>query len=390
MYAAALEPEGIEGRLAAGDGLRRIHLGMIDAVLAGEGSGRVAALAARELDGPVAIVLPAIDLAVIAPRGNERRLVDARRYVSDRLLGTAVDAPDGLVGEVAVTSGDERLGSVLLLGGQHRRDADEILQLAALAAVTAATLEQGAGQTDARARQALLEIVREAPPPHPGEIVARAKRLGCDLAHGASALCVRITRADAEWALATIAQEFPDALTAQRGGHVEALLPGPCGLVQRLARRLSRRLATGLAPFEDDVAALGHALRFAELAMALGAHEGLEADELLRGCWRLLLQVAARDPREIDALLDATIGPALAPDVNQRADLLHTLRAYLDNDARMNATAIAIHAHRHTVAYRLGRIAELTGHDPQTPAGQSQLTLGLQALALRAVTGTTV
>jgi DNA-binding PucR family transcriptional regulator len=51
---------------------------------------------------------------------------------------------------------------------------------------------------------------------------------------------------------------------------------------------------------------------------------------------------------------------------------------------------VAIHAHRHTVGYRLGRIAELTGHDPQTPGGLFQLTLGLQALALRAVTSPTV
>lgn len=58
MYATAFERDSIEGRPATGDGLRRVHLGMIDAVLAGEGSDRVAALAARELDGPVAIVLP--------------------------------------------------------------------------------------------------------------------------------------------------------------------------------------------------------------------------------------------------------------------------------------------------------------------------------------------
>jgi DNA-binding PucR family transcriptional regulator len=70
-------------------------------------------------------------------------------------------------------------------------------------------------------------------------------------------------------------------------------------------------------------------------------------------------------------------------DVSSSADLVHTLRAYYAHDARMNATAAAIHAHRHTISYRLGRIAELTGHDPQTPGGQSQLTLGLQALALR-------
>jgi hypothetical protein len=128
----------------------------------------VASLAARELEGSVAIVLPAMDLAVIAPPEGEHRLAPLRRYVSDRLLGLPADPPDGLVSEVAVTSGDERLGSVMLLGRVPHPRADEVLQLAALAAVTSVALEQGAGQTQARARLALLELVRESPPPHPG------------------------------------------------------------------------------------------------------------------------------------------------------------------------------------------------------------------------------
>ena len=33
----------------------------------------------------------------------------------------------------------------------------------------------------------------------------------------------------------------------------------------------------------------------------------------------------------------------------------------------MNATAAAIYAHRHTVAYRLERVRELTGLDPMSP-----------------------
>jgi sugar diacid utilization regulator len=48
----------------------------------------------------------------------------------------------------------------------------------------------------------------------------------------------------------------------------------------------------------------------------------------------------------------------------------------------MRATAAAVYAHRHTVAARLDRIRELTGHDPQAPLGQQQLSLGLQALAV--------
>ena len=49
----------------------------------------------------------------------------------------------------------------------------------------------------------------------------------------------------------------------------------------------------------------------------------------------------------------------------------------------MNATAGAIFAHRHTIAYRLEQLTELTGHDPRVSRGQAQLALGLQALAVR-------
>lgn len=389
MYAIAspeLELER-EQHAAVDDRLRRVHLGMIDAVLAGEGSVRVATLAARELDGSVAIVLPATDVAVIAPPGDAQQLTALRTYVHDCLLGQPAAPPREVVSEVAVRSGDERLGSVLLLGSRPHPGAGDVLQLAALAAVTSVALEQGASQTQARARLALLELIREAPPPHAGEILARARRLGCDLADGASALCVRIESADADWALALIAQEVPGALAAQRGELVEALLPGEAEPAHRLARRLRRRLPTGLAPREHDVTALGRALRFAELALEIGEREPVDADELGAGSWRLLLQVAAADPHEIGALVDATIGPVLDPAVSSSADLLHTLRVFLDHRASMNSTAAAIHAHRHTVGYRLRRIAELTGHDPQTPAGLSQLTLGLQALSLRELSG---
>jgi len=57
---------------------------------------------------------------------------------------------------------------------------------------------------------------------------------------------------------------------------------------------------------------------------------------------------------------------------------LRTLEAYLDNDGNMNATATAIYAHRHTVAYRLERIRELSGLDPARLEEREQLSLGLK------------
>ena len=107
----------------------------------------------------------------------------------------------------------------------------------------------------------------------------------------------------------------------------------------------------------------------AELSVEL---DGVELDELLGGSWRLLL---ASGEAERQALIDSTVGPA--------GELVETVRAYLAHGANMNATAVAVYAHRHTVASRLERVRALTGHDPQTPLGQAQLALGVQALDIQ-------
>jgi hypothetical protein len=202
--------------------------------------------------------------------------------------------------------------------------------------------------------------------------VARARGLGADLSRGASALSVHAAgRVDR--VLAMIAQEYPGALAAPREDRVQALLPAPrAGDPGAAARRLARRLGTtGLSPFEPDPEALSGALRVAEVS---GRLDTVDLDELLGGSWRLLLASSAAQRR---ALIDSTVGPA--------RDLVDTLRAYLAHDANMNATATVIFAHRHTVSSRLERIRALTGHDPQTAGGQTQLALGLQALDIERV-----
>jgi sugar diacid utilization regulator len=45
----------------------------------------------------------------------------------------------------------------------------------------------------------------------------------------------------------------------------------------------------------------------------------------------------------------------------------------------MRATAAAVYAHRHTVAYRLDRVRDLTGLDPSRTEDREQLGLGLKA-----------
>jgi PucR C-terminal helix-turn-helix domain len=293
-----------------------------------------------------------------------------------------------LVAEVPVLSGDHRLGSVALLDARPGRHVHQILEVAALAALTAVAL-QDASVTRRGACAALLDDLRATHAPPPAEISARARRLGADQRRD----CPRRATAPghAERVLAAIAEAFPAALAAQRGDRVEALLPVARDAVRatadaaarRLAQRLRGEAPTGLSPFEPDIAKLWRALRVSELALALGEREAVAVDELLSGSWRLLLGSAAGDPGDLQALIDSTIGSTLTRSRGSAPRLLETLRAYLAHGANMNTTASTVYAHRHTVANRLERIRELTGHDPQTTAGQALPTLGLQALAVR-------
>src|SRR4051812_45614744 len=115
--------------------LRAVHLRMVDVVLGGEGLEGVAALAAGETGGVVAIVVPRLGAAAASAPLDE--LPALRRYVSERARGRAAAVPAGVVAEVPIASGDEELGAVLMLGtGEPGPDALEFLHLAAVACLT--------------------------------------------------------------------------------------------------------------------------------------------------------------------------------------------------------------------------------------------------------------
>ncbi|MGH2917106.1 MAG: hypothetical protein ACRDLS_00695, partial [Solirubrobacteraceae bacterium] len=65
--------------------LRGLHLRMVDAVLSGDGLERVAELASEAVGAPVAIIVPRLGAAVIAPPGTPAadRLPELRRHVAD-------------------------------------------------------------------------------------------------------------------------------------------------------------------------------------------------------------------------------------------------------------------------------------------------------------------
>ncbi len=69
-------------------------------------------------------------------------------------------------------------------------------------------------------------------------------------------------------------------------------------------------------------------------------------------------------------------------DEQYQTELVGTVATYLGHDCNLAATASTLYTHRHTVRYRLDRIAELSGLDIAKTDDREKLSLGLKAMRL--------
>ncbi len=377
--------------------LRAVHLQMLDAVLTGDGLSAVADLAAGAAGGPVAIVVPRLGVAV-ASSGGEPVLGAVRRYVGNTShppSGRVAPVPSEIVAEVPIASGDERIGGVVLLQpGRPEPEAVEFLHLAAVAALTEVAVEEAREEVEENVRGSFLEELRERPDAiDAGDIVRRASRLGCDLTEGAVVLCAELSSERPRHVVALIASEYAGALAQHieggPAGRVYALLPArgdqnaTVTAARSLAGRLQRHGVVALSSFYGDPGELGRAIQEAELVLeVLQRGDGLGGpiqEDIGTGTYRLLFRVLASHPEEVRSFYEDTVAAIVRYDDQYRTDLVQTLEAYLEHNCNMNATAAAIYAHRHTVAYRLERVKELSGLDPMQTEDRERLGLGLKA-----------
>jgi PucR family transcriptional regulator, purine catabolism regulatory protein len=382
--------------------LRVVHLAMLDAVLGGEGLPRVAALAAEAAAAPVAIVVPRLGVAAVAPGAADETLAALRRYVAERVKDRPAQVPATVAAEVPITSGDDVVGAVVLLAGERSgaeppADAGEFLHLAAVASLTELAVVEAKEEVEENLRGSFLEDLRSRPDLEPREIVRRAARLGCDLSRGAVVLCAELTTDRPRHVVATISGDEPGALAQHiddagpptHSGRVYALLPAMGGddapeatleRARRLARRLGQHGTVGLSSFYTDPGEFARAIQEAELVLeVLRQSDAPIAQDIGTGTYRLLFRVLASHPEEVRSFYEDTVAPLVRYDDQYRTDLVGTLESYLEQNCNMNATASAIYAHRHTVAYRLDRVKELTGLDPMLSEDRERLGLGLKA-----------
>lgn len=386
----AAQQGGAAGEESLVERLRQLHLKMVDAVLGGEGLARVAELASEAAGGPVAIVVPRLGAAVLVPDDGAGDLPTLRRYVADRAKDRPTQVPDGLQAEVPIQSGDDLVGAVVLVGdAPPSPDAAEYLHLAAVASLTEVAVEEAKEEVEQNLRGSFLEDLRSRPEFEPREIVRRAGRLGCDLSRGAVILCAELKTDRPRHVVAMISEEFPGALAQHMDGRVYALLPAAGGddapemtleTARKLATRLQRHGTVGLSSFYADPGEFTRGIQEAELVLdVLRQSDAPIAEDIGTGTYRLLFRVLASHPEEVRSFYEDTVAPIVKYDDQYRTDLVGTLEAYLDQNCNMNATAAAIYAHRHTVAYRLDRVKELTGLDPMQSEDRERLGLGLKA-----------
>ena len=154
------------------------------------------------------------------------------------------------------------------------------------------------------------------------------------------------------------------------------------------ARGIAGRVGLGMP--EADPRGLRRAYQEARFALEAALPAGDRAarvatvDDL--GSHRLLL--ARQEDAALEAISRGLLGPLADYDQRQHGDLLGSLRAFLEHNGNWEAAARALGVHRHTLRYRIRRVAELSGRDLDSAADRVEFWLALQAAdVLRGRTG---
>ncbi|HKQ02939.1 MAG TPA: helix-turn-helix domain-containing protein, partial [Actinomycetes bacterium] len=95
------------------------------------------------------------------------------------------------------------------------------------------------------------------------------------------------------------------------------------------------------------------------------------------GSHRLLL--ARQEDAALQAISRGLLGPLADYDRRQHGELVASLRAFLEHNGNWEAAARALAVHRHTLRYRIRRVADLTGRDLDRAGDRVEFWLALEA-----------
>lgn len=423
VMAGLVEALAAGGGLAAAAAARRA---LREPLLAGRGHEGLAEAARELLGAPVAILDEYLDLLGAAglAEGQEAALdaavVRARGHGPASVLGPFLeeDLPEMDRWPVAGPGGAIGVIVTWTPGAPDPAREAAIGVLAEACAIERAR-EEVRVETESRLRGDLIDELMAGEAISRESLVRRARHLGADVSRGAVAVLgklhdphtegrvitdPRLVRRFLQQARAAIDLHWPRALVDWTDGRLLALLPPPGAdppareEIEAQAFTLGRRLlgatketvpglalTLALSRFTPEPERLGAALDEARLALSIGERLGRVGEVVTfeeTGTYKLLFQIFADRPEELSSFYEQTLAPLVRYDEQYQTELVGTLSTYLGNDCNLAATASTLFTHRHTVRYRLDRIAELSGLDISKTDDREKLSLGLKAMRL--------
>jgi purine catabolism regulator len=208
---------------------------------------------------------------------------------------------------------------------------------------------------------------------------------------GARFIVISIEGGDPE----AVAHAATDRLSRAGGGFlisagtagVTMLAPGEGApdlgqLGSELGERVGVALRVG-AGSTVEAGDVGRSLREARYALQVCRLEGWATAGFEQlGSYRLLLSMT--EPDALRAFADAMLAPLDAYDRDHHGELIGSLQAFLQHNARWETAAGQLYVHRHTLRYRMRKVEELTGRDLTSSFDRMEFWLALRARDLMA------
>lgn len=252
----------------------------------------------------------------------------------------------------------------------------------------------------------------------PEEMLARARLLGYDLTLPQTIVVFELAAMEPEYASSSpqaqwnrrvreeLLRDWPTSWIYSETRRVSALLPlnstntnseDENAVVTRLERVQVRiqqsgnnstnndssvpTYSAGMGRIATNLQAIPAAYREAQQALEIGQKlfgEGKLHSFAQLGIYRLLFHLNGQS--ELREFYSETLGPLLAADTRGDGAFLETLECFFRCNGNLSETARAMHFHRNSLLYRLGRIEEILGRSLE----DSELRLSLQiALKIR-------
>jgi purine catabolism regulator len=408
-----------------------IHRSLLGVVIRGGGWQDLMEEASRLLERPVFVVDTSLELlaassglplpvAVLKERLQqpEVRAAFLSLGMAEKLFRLEEDELPGMF-VLPIVASHKRLGYLCAVTTATEPSSMETLVLEHSA--TIATLEMAQDrvrfETEVRLKGDFVDDVISGGERAGDSLLRRGAFLGCDLSQGSAVLLLgvdefggTVTRKNlGEEELESAIERFfsqvtryvsnkePSSLASLKSGQIVVFVCGktardPEGLrklaavIQDLGQSAgSLTVSAGISGHVGDPSQMDRG--YQEALVSLKVARKLQGPGALLhfhdvGTYRLLLDIWERDPDQIRALYDETIGLVDQYDQANSTQLVQTLSVFFKHDESLTQTAAELYAHRHTIRYRLEKIAEISGLSVFQTEHKERLGLGLKARSL--------